>query len=86
MGNTSASAELIVRPRFSSVALSNTALTLFWNGTPSRAYSIESRSGLETSAPPWSAMATVTNTAVPAQWSLPATNLPGQFFRMRLVQ
>ena len=86
MGNTSASAELIVRPRISSVALSNTDLTLFWNGTPSRAYSIESRSGLETSAPPWSALATVTNTAVPAQWSLPATNLPGQFLRLRLVQ
>jgi len=86
VGSTSASAELIVRPRFSSVALSNMALTLFWNGTPSRAYFIESTSGLETSAPPWSALATVTNTAVPAQWSLPATNLPGQFLRLRRVE
>lgn len=86
VGSTSASAELIVRPRFSSVSLSNTALTLFWNGTPSRAYAIEGRSGLETSAPTWSALATVTNAAVPAQWSLPATNLPGQFLRMRQVE
>ena len=86
VGSVSASAELIVRPRFYNVSLSNTDLTLFWNGTPSRAYAIESRSGLETSAPAWSALATVTNAAVPAQWSLTATNLPGQFLRLRLVQ
>ena len=61
-------------------------LRVSWNGTPSRAYFIESRSGLETSAPPWSALARVTNAAVPAQWSLPATHLPGQFLRLRLVQ
>ncbi len=86
VGNTSASAELIVRPEWKGISLSNTTVTLNWFGTPYRAYYIENRAGLETSAVPWSVIGTVTNSAVPATSATLYTNLPGQFFRLRLVQ
>ena len=80
---TSPAGELIVRPAITSVVRSNAVWLLNLNGTPGKKYGVES-SGTLTN---WNNIGSVTNSAVPAQFSDPSgTSAPGfRGYRLKVL-
>ncbi|HUR47359.1 MAG TPA: lamin tail domain-containing protein [Candidatus Saccharimonadales bacterium] len=81
-GSTSSSSELIVRPTLASIVHSNTSWVINLRGTPGKTYALETSSTLTN----WSSLGAVTNSAVPAEFTIPGAGSPGlRGYRLKVL-
>jgi len=83
-GNSSAGAELIVRPLFTSWIPTNGNLLLHWHGTTGKVYLVEGTTNVASTN--WTVLGSVTNTALEGQFSVSLTNPPARALRLRVGQ
>ena len=82
--SSSAGAELIVRPIFTSLTPSNDTLHMTWYGTTGKVYVVEGATNVAAPATNWTVLGSVTNTALEGQFSVSLTNPPAQVIRLRV--
>ena len=83
-GSATAGAELIVRPVFTSLTPSNGTLYLNWYGTTGKVYVVEGTTNLASSSTNWTALGSVTNSALMGQFQVSLTNPPTRVLRLRV--